>query len=201
TAGPRSARCRSRTAPSGSAPGTGCATRTPACWTESWSRWTSRPTSAPTASRSRRSPTPNPSGPPTGAPRARPRPPRSWSTPTCTAPTRPETAGGTSRSRGSRGRHPPSAPAPTPRTPPATPRPYGVEVQEVADPEPSRAAYRRAESSAEATAIVVNTNLYGPNPPGNGWWDVPVSQVSRLESTQTARDDYEHQQSPQRHYL
>src|SRR5690625_2192345 len=84
---------------------------------------------------------------------------------------------------------------------PANIRSYGIEVQEVSDTESFRAAYRRAESSAEATAIVVNTNLYGPNPPGNGWWDVPVSQVSRLESTQTARDDYEHQQSPQRHYL
>src|SRR5699024_10501370 len=62
---------------------------------------------------------------------------------------------------------------------PAHIRSYGLEVQEASDTESIRAAY----------------------PPGNGWWDVPVSQVSRLESTQTARDDYEHQQSPQRHYL
>ncbi|MDN5746867.1 MAG: hypothetical protein L0H31_17395, partial [Nocardioidaceae bacterium] len=61
--------------------------------------------------------------------------------------------------------------------------------------------YRRAEASAEATAIVVNTNLYGPNPPGNGWWDVPVSEVSTLESTQSARTAYEGERSSQRHYL
>lgn len=84
---------------------------------------------------------------------------------------------------------------------PANIRSYGIEVQEVSDTESFRAAYRRAEDSAEATAIVVNTNLYGPNPPGTGWWDVPVSEVSTLESTQTARGVYEDKQSPQRHYL
>ncbi|HEX7351403.1 3D-(3,5/4)-trihydroxycyclohexane-1,2-dione acylhydrolase (decyclizing) [Brachybacterium sp.] len=84
---------------------------------------------------------------------------------------------------------------------PANIRSYGVEVQEVSDTESFREAYRRAEASSEATAIVVNTNLYGPHPPGNGWWDVPVSEVSTLESTRTARGVYEDKQSPQRHYL
>ena len=80
-------------------------------------------------------------------------------------------------------------------------RSYGIEVQEVSSTEDFRDAYRRAEASAQATAIVVNTNLYGPNPPGTGWWDVPVSQVSRLESTQQASAVYEAAKAPQRHYL
>ncbi|MFC0672535.1 3D-(3,5/4)-trihydroxycyclohexane-1,2-dione acylhydrolase (decyclizing) [Brachybacterium hainanense] len=80
-------------------------------------------------------------------------------------------------------------------------RSYGIEVQEVSSTEDFRTAFRRAESSAQATAIVVNTNLYGPNPPGIGWWDVPVSQVSRLESTQQASAVYEAAKAPQRHYL
>ncbi len=84
---------------------------------------------------------------------------------------------------------------------PANIRSYGLEVQEVSDTESFREAYRRAEQSEEATAIVVNTNLYGPNPPGIGWWDVPVSAVSRLESTQQARAQYEQDLVPQRHYL
>ena len=84
---------------------------------------------------------------------------------------------------------------------PANIRSYGLEVQEVSDTEAFREAYRRAEASEEATAIVVNTNLYGPNPPGIGWWDVPVSAVSRLESTQAARARYEQDLAPQRHYL
>lgn len=84
---------------------------------------------------------------------------------------------------------------------PANIRSYGLEVQEVSDTESFREAYRRAEESAEATAIVVNTNLYGPHPPGSGWWDVPVSQTSRLESTQRASAEYEAARAPQRHYL
>ncbi|MEE1650262.1 3D-(3,5/4)-trihydroxycyclohexane-1,2-dione acylhydrolase (decyclizing) [Brachybacterium sp. J144] len=84
---------------------------------------------------------------------------------------------------------------------PANIRSYGLEVQEVSDAESFRKAYRRAAASTEATAIVVNTNLYGPNPPGIGWWDVPVSAVSRLESTQAARARYEAEIAPQRHYL
>ncbi|MGP5127351.1 3D-(3,5/4)-trihydroxycyclohexane-1,2-dione acylhydrolase (decyclizing) [Brachybacterium tyrofermentans] len=84
---------------------------------------------------------------------------------------------------------------------PANIRSYGLEVQEVSDTAAFREAYRRAEASSEATAIVVNTNLYGPNPPGNSWWDVPVSQVSRLESTQQASTAYEAEKAPQRHYL
>ena len=73
---------------------------------------------------------------------------------------------------------------------PANIRSYGLEVQEVSDTESFREAYRRAEQSEYATAIVVNTNLYGPNPPGIGWWDVPVSQVSDLDTTRAAYDDY-----------
>ena len=84
---------------------------------------------------------------------------------------------------------------------PANIRSYGIEVQEVSSAADFREAYRRAAASSEATAIVVTTNLYGPNPPGNSWWDVPVSEVSTLDSTQSARGVYEDQRSPQRHYL
>jgi 3D-(3,5/4)-trihydroxycyclohexane-1,2-dione acylhydrolase (decyclizing) len=80
-------------------------------------------------------------------------------------------------------------------------RSYGIEVQEVSATADFRDAYRRAEDSEHATAIVVNTDLYGPNPPGIGWWDVPVSQTSRLSSTRTAYEAYESEKAPQRHYL
>src|SRR5699024_10511492 len=85
------------------------------CWTARSSPWTSPPTSAPTASRSRRSPTRRPSGRRTAVPRPPSRPPRSSSTPTCTARTRPETTGGTCRSRQSPPSPPHSRPAPSTR--------------------------------------------------------------------------------------
>ncbi|MCT2260214.1 3D-(3,5/4)-trihydroxycyclohexane-1,2-dione acylhydrolase (decyclizing) [Brachybacterium muris] len=84
---------------------------------------------------------------------------------------------------------------------PANIRSYGIEVEEVSDTAAFREAYRRAADRDQATAIVVNTSLYGPNPPGNSWWDVPVAAVSTLESTRQARTEYEQALPPQRHYL
>ena len=84
---------------------------------------------------------------------------------------------------------------------PANIRSYGLEVEEVSSTADFREAYRRAEAAEHATAIVVNTDLYGPNPPGIGWWDVPVAATSRLQSTQDARTTYEAALAPQRHHL
>ncbi|WP_347306807.1 3D-(3,5/4)-trihydroxycyclohexane-1,2-dione acylhydrolase (decyclizing) [Corynebacterium sp. SA-MJD20WY100] len=78
---------------------------------------------------------------------------------------------------------------------------YGIEVEEVSSTEDFQAAYARATEATSARAIVVNTNIYGPNPPGIGWWDVPVSETSALDSTQKARQDYEAGRADQRHYL
>ena len=64
-----------------------------------------------------------------------------------------------------------------------------------------RAAYEQAHASDRATMIHIETDLYGPNPPGSSWWDVVVSETSRLESTQQARAQYEQDRRPQRHYL
>ena len=41
----------------------------------------------------------------------------------------------------------------------------------------------------------------GPNPPGSSLLGVAVSQVSELESTQRAYEDYQRDRKPQRHYL
>ena len=49
--------------------------------------------------------------------------------------------------------------------------------------------------------IHIETDLYGPNPSSSSWWDVAVSQVSRLESTQQAYERYLEDRKPQRHYL
>ena len=38
-------------------------------------------------------------------------------------------------------------------------------------------------------------------PSSESWWDVPVSQVSELDSTQSASKTYEERKSRQRPYL
>ena len=78
---------------------------------------------------------------------------------------------------------------------------WGLEVIKVSSIDEFKEAYRTAASSDVATMIHIETDLYGPNPPGSSWWDVPVSQVSALESTQRAYEDYQRDREPQRHYL
>ncbi|RLP12784.1 3D-(3,5/4)-trihydroxycyclohexane-1,2-dione acylhydrolase (decyclizing) [Propionibacterium australiense] len=83
----------------------------------------------------------------------------------------------------------------------ANARSWGIDVIEAHGIEEFKDAYRRATESDRPTMIHIETDLYGPNPPGSSWWDVPVSQVSRIESTQEAYQDYLRDRAPQRHYL
>ncbi len=83
----------------------------------------------------------------------------------------------------------------------ANARSWGIDVIEVRTIEEFKDAFKRAEAAERATMIHIETDLYGPNPPGSSWWDVPVSQVSRIESTQTAFEDYVRDREVQRHYL
>jgi 3D-(3,5/4)-trihydroxycyclohexane-1,2-dione acylhydrolase (decyclizing) len=64
-----------------------------------------------------------------------------------------------------------------------------------------RMAYAEAVASDVTSVIHIETDLVGPNPPGTAWWDVPVSAVSTLASTQRARVEYDEARSTQRHYL
>ncbi|WP_017616025.1 3D-(3,5/4)-trihydroxycyclohexane-1,2-dione acylhydrolase (decyclizing) [Nocardiopsis salina] len=64
-----------------------------------------------------------------------------------------------------------------------------------------REALVEAKASETTTVVHVETDLYGPNPPGSGWWDVPVSEVSELDSTREARRVYDEHKQQQRHYL
>ena len=58
-----------------------------------------------------------------------------------------------------------------------------------------------AAASDRTTVLYIETDLLGPNPPGSAWWDVPVSQVSALESTQQAFAEHLENQRGQRAYL
>ena len=64
-----------------------------------------------------------------------------------------------------------------------------------------RENWARAVASDRATVLYIETDLVGPNPPGSAWWDVPVSEVSELESTQTAYAEHVESKAAQRHYL
>lgn len=77
---------------------------------------------------------------------------------------------------------------------------WGIKVLKVHTIDEFRDAYRQAEKSEQAVMIHIETNLFGPNPPNCSYWDVAVPEVSRIESTQQARKEYEEALVEQRHY-
>ncbi|MCD2440973.1 3D-(3,5/4)-trihydroxycyclohexane-1,2-dione acylhydrolase (decyclizing) [Agromyces sp. SYSU K20354] len=84
-------------------------------------------------------------------------------------------------------------------------RSYGMDVVEIAPGRGSiealRAAVVAAKESDRATFIQVHSDplIYAPD--GEGWWDVPVPEVSTLESTRRARAEYERLRQAQRPLL
>ncbi len=78
---------------------------------------------------------------------------------------------------------------------------WGLTVLRVKTIAEFREAYGQAVAMDRAVMIHIETDLMGPNPPASSWWDVPVAQVSRIESTRKAREWYESMKGPQRHYL
>ena len=59
-------------------------------------------------------------------------------------------------------------------------------------------ALKAAKASDRATLVHIDTDLIQQSPAGDGWWDVPVAEVSTLESTQNAKIAYDKQKATQR---
>ncbi|MEU5874337.1 3D-(3,5/4)-trihydroxycyclohexane-1,2-dione acylhydrolase (decyclizing) [Glycomyces sp. NPDC047369] len=64
-----------------------------------------------------------------------------------------------------------------------------------------RAALAAAKAAETTTVVHVETDLHSPGLPQSAWWDVPVSEVSELDSTRAAFDAYTDSRRAQRHYL
>ena len=77
----------------------------------------------------------------------------------------------------------------------------GAQVLRASTVDEFRDALAQAKAADRTTVVHVDVDLYGPNPPGTGWWDVPVSEVSELDSTRAAYDTYAAHKQSQRHYL
>ncbi|WP_371658098.1 3D-(3,5/4)-trihydroxycyclohexane-1,2-dione acylhydrolase (decyclizing) [Streptomyces sp. NBC_00280] len=77
----------------------------------------------------------------------------------------------------------------------------GADVLHATSVDEFRAAMEKAKTATRTTVVHVETDLYGPNPPGHGWWDVPVAQTSALDSTRAAYETYASHKPGQRHYL
>jgi 3D-(3,5/4)-trihydroxycyclohexane-1,2-dione acylhydrolase (decyclizing) len=87
----------------------------------------------------------------------------------------------------------------------ANARSYGVEVVEIGQGPGAAARLRDAVVAAKngerSTLIHVPSDPFLYAPDGEGWWDVPVAQVSELESTRRAYAEYLEQRTRQRPLL
>jgi 3D-(3,5/4)-trihydroxycyclohexane-1,2-dione acylhydrolase (decyclizing) len=80
-------------------------------------------------------------------------------------------------------------------------RSLGATVLEANGTDAFRSAVREALAAKETTAVYVRTDPLAAGVDGGWWWDVPVAQVSTIESTQTARAQYEKDHTSQRAHL
>jgi 3D-(3,5/4)-trihydroxycyclohexane-1,2-dione acylhydrolase (decyclizing) len=80
-------------------------------------------------------------------------------------------------------------------------RSLGVDVIEVRDRVELEKAIGTAKAANGPIAIHVTTDPLIGGPDSDSWWDVPVSQVSELQSTQAASAHYEESKKAQRPYL
>ncbi|MFI8633203.1 3D-(3,5/4)-trihydroxycyclohexane-1,2-dione acylhydrolase (decyclizing) [Microbacterium sp. NPDC077663] len=84
-------------------------------------------------------------------------------------------------------------------------RSYGLDVVEIAEgPDAAAdltAAVAAAKASDRSTFIHINSDPLVYAPDGAGWWDVPVPEVSTIESTQRAREAYVGERAAQRPLL
>ncbi len=77
----------------------------------------------------------------------------------------------------------------------------GVDVLQAVDGPSFEAALRKAKASDRTTVVHVETDPLVDAPSSDSWWDVPVSEVSTLASTQRARVVYDRWKTAQQPYL
>jgi 3D-(3,5/4)-trihydroxycyclohexane-1,2-dione acylhydrolase (decyclizing) len=77
----------------------------------------------------------------------------------------------------------------------------GADVLRASTAEELRTALAEARKSSRTTVVHVESDPLVPAPDSGAWWDVPVAEVSALESTRRAREDYLARKRQQRTYL
>jgi 3D-(3,5/4)-trihydroxycyclohexane-1,2-dione acylhydrolase (decyclizing) len=77
----------------------------------------------------------------------------------------------------------------------------GADVLRVSTIAELKIALAKSRAATRTTVVYIETDPLAPVPSSESWWDVPVSEVAELDSTQAARATYEAQRRRQRPYL
>ncbi len=83
----------------------------------------------------------------------------------------------------------------------ANARSLGAYVSETKTIQDLQAALQEAKRQEQTTVIYIQTDRYAGVPGYESWWDVPVAEVSEMESVRAAYRDYEEAKRKKRHYL
>jgi 3D-(3,5/4)-trihydroxycyclohexane-1,2-dione acylhydrolase (decyclizing) len=67
----------------------------------------------------------------------------------------------------------------------------GADVIRTTTVEELRAALAKSRASSRTTLVEIETDPLAPVPSSESWWDVPVAEISSLESTRAARAAYD----------
>ncbi|KAB1658039.1 3D-(3,5/4)-trihydroxycyclohexane-1,2-dione acylhydrolase (decyclizing) [Pseudoclavibacter chungangensis] len=84
---------------------------------------------------------------------------------------------------------------------PANAASYGAKVWTADTADTFRAALEEAKAYDGTSVVYVRVDAQGRFGGSGAWWDVPVSEVSELESTQRARAEYDEEKANQHLYL
>jgi 3D-(3,5/4)-trihydroxycyclohexane-1,2-dione acylhydrolase (decyclizing) len=77
----------------------------------------------------------------------------------------------------------------------------GADVLRAGTVEEFRTALRKAREATRTTVVHVETDPLVPAPGSDAWWDVPVAEVSTVDTTRDARERYQAAKRAQRQYL
>lgn len=80
-------------------------------------------------------------------------------------------------------------------------RSLGAYVIECKTYEDFTAALREAKKTDRTTVIYIQNDRYVSVPGYESWWDVPVAEVSEMESVQAARKEWEKMRAKERYFL
>ena len=77
----------------------------------------------------------------------------------------------------------------------------GADVLRASTIDELRSALDKAKRSDHPTVVYIEADALDAGPDSEAWWDVPVAEVSELDSTRAAREVYEGAKKAQRLYL
>jgi 3D-(3,5/4)-trihydroxycyclohexane-1,2-dione acylhydrolase (decyclizing) len=77
----------------------------------------------------------------------------------------------------------------------------GAQVFRVSTVDELRTALHKAKDADRTTVVHVEVDPMVGAPDSDAWWDVPVAEVSTLDSTRAARETYERARAAQRTYM